>query len=264
MLAGNAHCRCALRRFLSVPVAPDRADGERPDQRYAQRCTRHRFPLPSRHAFICLRPFARVPTAHGSIQMFFPLLLLLGAYLAGSVPFGYLVCRARGMDVRQVGSGNIGATNVARVAGKLYGILVLLLDLAKGFGPVSLALLSLSTHPQHDLWIAAVMLAAVLGHVFSLFLRFRGGKGVATALGVTLAVCPVGGTAGLLLYVLLYLATRISSVGSLAGALGATIVVWVRGAPRPIGVAVAAITLLIVLRHHANLRRLLRGEERRV
>lgn len=196
--------------------------------------------------------------------MLMPLLMVLAAYLAGSVPFGWVVCRARGVDVRQVGSGNIGATNVARAAGKPLGVLVLLLDLAKGLGPTLGAGTVLAAHPQRDVWVAAVMLAAVLGHVFPVFLRFSGGKGVATALGVTLAICPLAGGVGLGLYALLYAATRISSVGSLAGTIATTTTVGLCGAPFPIVAAAAAITLLIVARHRANLQRLLRGEERRV
>jgi glycerol-3-phosphate acyltransferase PlsY len=196
--------------------------------------------------------------------MIVPWLMVLGAYVAGAVPFGYLICRARGVDVRTVGSGNIGATNVARAAGKPLGALALLLDLAKGLGPTLAARAALAAHARRDVWVAAVMLAAVLGHVFSIFLRLRGGKGVATALGVTSAVCPLAGGAGVAIYALLYATTRISSVGSLAGTAAAMITVWACGAPRPIAVAATAITLLIVVRHHANLRRLFRGEERRV
>lgn len=196
--------------------------------------------------------------------MIIPLLMVLAAYVAGSVPFGWLAGRLRGVDVRRVGSGNIGATNVARAAGKPLGALVLLLDVAKGLGPTLAAGLVLAAHPQRDAWVAAVMLAAVLGHVFSLFLLLSGGKGVATALGVILAICPLAGGVGVGFYGLLYVVTRISSVGSLAGTIAATVSVALCGSPPPQIAAAVAITLLIVARHHANLRRLLRGEERRV
>ncbi len=189
-------------------------------------------------------------------------LLPIAAYLCGSIPFGYLICRARGIDVREQGSGNIGATNVARTLGKRSGALVLLLDLAKGLIPVLVARWVVGDQPGADRWIGAAMLAAVAGHVYPAFLRLRGGKGVATAFGVILAVCPLAGALGFVVYVGLYLATRISSVGSLGGTLTAVVTLWLLGARLEIGLAGSMIMLLILLRHRGNLARLRRGEER--
>jgi glycerol-3-phosphate acyltransferase PlsY len=188
-------------------------------------------------------------------------LLVLSAFLAGAIPFGLLICRLRGVDIRQIGSGNIGATNVARALGKRFAILVLLLDVGKGFGPTLAARLLLPPGPLAESALAAVMLAAVLGHVFTPFLRFRGGKGVATGLGVFLAISPIAGGAGLVLYLGLYLIFRISSLGSLAGTVAAVIALFLTGVPRVQGLVGIGIALVIVAKHHENIRRLLRREE---
>ena len=191
--------------------------------------------------------------------------LALGlSFISGAVPFGLLLCKAKGVDLRQVGSGNIGATNVARALGKRWGIIALVLDLFKGLLPVLLVRHLLAGHPSLELITAGVMVAAVMGHMFTPFLACRGGKGVATGLGVMLAVCPLAGAVGMALYVGLYAAFRISSVGSLAGSLSAPLVMYLAGAAGPAVVAGLIIALLILIKHQANIRRLLRGEERRV
>jgi glycerol-3-phosphate acyltransferase PlsY len=144
-----------------------------------------------------------------------PALLVLVAYLLGSFPTGVLLARARGVDLRKVGSGNIGATNVGRALGRGWGVLVLVIDAAKGFLPVFLAKL-LGQGP----WVlAAVGLAALLGHSFSVFLRGKGGKSVATALGAALAIAPLPALGSLALYLILLVTLRISSVGSISGVL---------------------------------------------
>ena len=137
------------------------------------------------------------------------------SYLSGSVPFGLLIARAvTGADVRTVGSGNIGATNVARAAGRGAAIATLVCDALKGLLPV---LLVARVIPESGWAQAACAVAAVLGHCFPLWLRFRGGKGVATGLGVALGLAPVAALAGGLAWLLFYRLLRISSVGSLAG-----------------------------------------------
>jgi len=183
------------------------------------------------------------------------------AYLCGSVPFGPLICHAKGIDLRSVGSGNVGATNVGRALGMAWAVLVLLLDAAKGFLPVWLAA-ALVPVPRRPLWVAATMVMAVLGHVFSVFLRFRGGKGVAAGLGVTLAVSPIAGICGLAVYAVVYAVTRISSVGSLSGVVVTLVVMWLLQAPAALLVAMIVICLVIFVRHGANMRRLFDGEER--
>jgi acyl phosphate:glycerol-3-phosphate acyltransferase len=188
-------------------------------------------------------------------------LLLALAYLSGSVPYGLLVSRARGIDIREVGSGNIGATNVARGLGKAWALLVLLLDAAKGALPVLAARHLLGGGP---LLVGLAALGAVLGHVFPLFLRFRGGKGVATSLGVFVAASPLSALAGVAVYLLLYAALRISSVGSLGLTLGVLGAELLLRTPRELLLCSAAICALVWAKHHENLRRLLHGQEGKV
>jgi len=192
-----------------------------------------------------------------------PLVVL--AYLSGSVPYGYLLARAvAGVDVRRVGSGNIGAANAARAGGRGLGVVVLLLDALKAVLPLLLARAVLSGAPSRDAWITAAAAAAFAGHVFPVWLRFRGGKGVATGLGVFAVLAPWAALAGAATYGAVYGATRISSLGSLAGtAVCCAGGFWVYGARSPIPWAGLAIALVIVLRHRENLRRLRSGEERR-
>jgi len=178
--------------------------------------------------------------------------------LAGSVPTGVLVARVRGVDLRKVGSGNIGATNVGRALGKGWAIFVLIADAAKGYGPV---LLARRLSPEPWLW-AAVGLGTVLGHSFSLFLRGRGGKGVATSLGAALALAPLAAGAALGVYVVLYALFRISSVGSLAGVTAFPVLLALLGPRQPALIAFGAATaLLVIARHKDNIKRLARGEE---
>jgi glycerol-3-phosphate acyltransferase PlsY len=184
-------------------------------------------------------------------------LAVLGAYLAGSVPFGLFVTRlVSGRDVRTVGSGNIGATNVARAAGPTAALSTLLLDGAKGFVPAYFATKSADS----TVLGAACGVAAVVGHCFPVWLRFRGGKGVATGLGVALALAPLGALAGAAVWLAAYAAVRISSVGSLAGAAAALVCAGAT-ANRPAFCAMTAIACLIAVRHRSNVARLLSHEE---
>ena len=186
-------------------------------------------------------------------------LLVLLAYLSGSVPYGALLTRwLKGVDVRSAGSGNIGATNVARVAGRGLGVLVLLLDAAKGAVPVALSFLITGNSEVH----AAVGFAAVLGHVFPLWLRFRGGKGVATALGVIAVIQPWAALAGFAAYAVLFALLRVSSIGSLAGGLAAAFVAVLSKGPRPYSIITLALFALMVFTHRGNIRRLLARAEK--
>ncbi|MBI3181793.1 MAG: glycerol-3-phosphate acyltransferase [Myxococcales bacterium] len=192
----------------------------------------------------------------------YPVALVALGYLAGSVPFGVLLTRwVKGKDVRSEGSGNIGATNVARVAGKKLGVVVLLLDAAKGALPVLLAMQLL---PEALRLHAAVGLAAFVGHVFPVWLRLKGGKGVATAFGVLLVLAPAAALAGGLVYGALVLALRVSSIGSLAG--GAATVAAAFLLRRPLEYAVLAAVLygLMLFTHRGNIARLVRRSERRL
>jgi glycerol-3-phosphate acyltransferase PlsY len=182
------------------------------------------------------------------------------AYLLGSIPFGVLVARAKGVDLRTVGSGNIGATNVARALGKKWAIAVLLADAAKGFVPVWLG-------RRFQLPPTAVALAggaAIVGHMFTLFLRGRGGKGVATSLGVALALSPGAALVGFGVYIVVFAASRLSSLGSLLGVWTFSVVFSIRH-PTPIPLIVLALSgaALVTLRHRENIGRLVRGEEKR-
>jgi acyl phosphate:glycerol-3-phosphate acyltransferase len=192
------------------------------------------------------------------------LLVVLG-YLAGSIPFGFVLGRfVLGIDIRKVGSGNIGGTNVARAGGKKLGIAVIVLDAAKAIIPVIVARRLFEGVPGGDVWTVAVAVAAFTGHLFPVWLEFKGGKGVATAVGIFLVLAPYAALAGLVTYVVAYYATRISSVGSLAGtavcALG-TFVMY--GWTSPTSWGCLLIACLIVVRHHENIRRILSGEEKK-
>jgi acyl phosphate:glycerol-3-phosphate acyltransferase len=182
---------------------------------------------------------------------------LIGSYLLGTIPNGLLVARARGIDIRTVGSGNIGATNVARALGKKLGFLVLFLDALKGFVPTFLALRA----GLADEIVAGVGLAAILGHVFPIWLRFRGGKGVATGLGVFLALAPVAALISVVSYALIVLVTRISSLGSLVGATALIIGMVVTARPPVVLALAVAAWLIVVIRHRANIVRIIRGKE---
>ena len=186
-------------------------------------------------------------------------ILTLAAYLLGSVPFGYIISRYMfGLDIQKVGSGNIGATNVFRNLGWRAGLLTAAGDLGKGMLPVLLARF-LGAGP---FWTAVVGLAAVLGHCFPLFLRFRGGKGVSTTVAALLVIEPYG----FLIFGVLWLAVAFStgriSLASLGAAAGTPVLLIVLG-PAPPGLLFFswAAAVIIFLRHHENVERLLRGDE---
>jgi len=189
-------------------------------------------------------------------------LSLAAAYLIGSIPFSFFVARAFGVaDVRRVGSGNVGATNVLRSAGSTAGAVALALDLAKGALAVAHAGRLAPAQP-----LAAPLSAflVVLGHVYPVWLGFRGGKGVATGLGAFAVLEPVAALHALPVFLLVVATTQLASLGSMLGALGlAALTFFFRGADA-VALAAAATTALIVWRHRANLRRILDGTERRL
>ncbi len=189
-------------------------------------------------------------------------LLCFGSYVLGSFPTGLLVARARGVDIRAVGSGNIGATNVARALGKPWAIAVLICDALKGFLPVFAAR---QMPAQFSATTAALAgLAAIVGHMFTIFLRGHGGKGVATSLGVALGLSPPLALVCFAVYAIAYAATRLSSVGSLLGIWAFPVVALIHGGIAREFIALSVATaLLVTLRHRENLRRLLRGKETR-
>lgn len=194
------------------------------------------------------------------------LFLVAIAYLSGSVPYGLLLTRKlTGVDVRTIGSGNIGATNAARAGGRGLGLLVLALDVGKAVVPVLAARALLRGAPAADLWLTAVACAAFAGHVYPVWLRFHGGKGVATGLGIFVVLAPWAALAGLTAYALVYGTTRTSSLGSLTGTVlccATTFLLW--GPRSPIPWAGLFIALVVIWRHRENIRRLLRGEEKKL
>ena len=189
--------------------------------------------------------------------------LILVSYLIGAIPFGLLVGRLAGADVRREGSGNIGATNVGRVLGKKLGILTLVCDVAKGFMPVWGAALMLShTTAASELIVVMCGLAAVVGHMFPVYLKFKGGKGVATALGVFLFVSPWSILISLILFVAAVARSGYVSVGSLTATALLPLWLWIFGASPEIRVVAVIIVLLIWFKHRSNIGRLRRGEEK--
>ncbi len=182
----------------------------------------------------------------------------------GSIPFGLLIGKRQGVDVRGVGSGNIGATNVARNLGKKLGAVVLLLDALKAAIPTGVARYLVSEGELSLDYLALVAIFAIVGHCYPVWLRFRGGKGVATSLGVFLVIDPALAGIGVAIFAALYAAFRRASIGSISAAVAFPILLWAFGRPEPLvqlGIAGAAI---IVVKHRSNIMRVLRGEENRV
>ena len=208
----------------------------------------------------------------------------IAAYLLGSIPFGFLVAKAKGVDIRNVGSGNIGATNAMRVLGKPAGILVLLLDALKGFGACFLGALIYSYYfhqfsglhstvdfiplpsqegMEHFLIIAGIF--AVLGHNYPCWLKFKGGKGIATTAGVYLALAPWALLVALIVFILAVLITRYVSVGSIAAAFALPVTVWIMSPGNPfLGIVTTALGLMAIYKHRSNIKRLMAGTENRL
>jgi glycerol-3-phosphate acyltransferase PlsY len=201
------------------------------------------------------------------------LVSVLAAFLCGSVPFGYLIGKLNKVDLRKCGSGNIGATNVWRVLGKGWGTLAFLLDFLKGFLPVLLLSAYFSIIPALDqpkgfsleLILVAAALAAILGHNFTPWLGFKGGKGIATSAGVLAALLPISLGVIFVVWAVFFAIWRIVSVASMAAAIALPIATWFfyPGHFVLFGFTVAA-TLLTLVRHQANIGRLFRGEEKRI
>jgi glycerol-3-phosphate acyltransferase PlsY len=188
-----------------------------------------------------------------------PIILTILSYLLGSVPSGFLVGSSAGVDVRGEGSGNIGATNVARTLGWKKGLLTLGFDVAKGFLPVLAAqLLDLGAGAA-----AAAGLAAFAGHLYPVFLGFKGGKGVATAAGVYIAAMPLGVLVLVGVFALVVVASRRVSPASMAAAVLAPAVAWALSYPQEVAWMSLVIGILVVVRHRENIRRLVAGEEAR-
>lgn len=185
--------------------------------------------------------------------------IVLG-YLAGSVPFAYLLARLRGVDVRVAGSGNVGAANVLRTTGAWRGVFVMALDMAKGISAVVLAH-GLSTNTPVTALSGA---AAVVGHIYPVWLRFHGGKGVAVAAGVFTVLTPGATGAAAMVFLVIAWATRYISLASISATLALPPMAWLFGAPDIVVLVAAGTALLILFRHRSNWHRLRMGTERRM
>jgi acyl phosphate:glycerol-3-phosphate acyltransferase len=218
------------------------------------------------------------------------ILTALGAYLLGSIPTGFLVAKAKGIDIRSVGSGNIGATNAMRVLGKPAGIFVLLMDALKGFAactlfvnlfvryftvgpaplgegetqPIFAATMGFTPEQLATLQIIAGIFA-VLGHNYTCWLKFKGGKGIATTAGVYLALAPWALLVGLIVFILAVLITKYVSAGSISAAIALPATVWIMSPQNLLlGIVTTALGVLAIYKHKSNIQRLMAGTESRL
>jgi glycerol-3-phosphate acyltransferase PlsY len=192
-----------------------------------------------------------------------PWLLLAASYLLGAVPASYLAGKwARGIDLREHGSGNLGATNTFRVLGARVAAPVMLFDVAKGFVPAFVFPRWVpSAETLH--WALAYGVAAIVGHVFSVYVRFKGGKGVATGAGVFLGLAPLGVGIAFVVWIVVLRAGRMVSLASILAALTLVAALWIRDYPTEIRLLGTGVAAFIVFAHRANIRRLTKGEEPR-
>jgi acyl phosphate:glycerol-3-phosphate acyltransferase len=198
--------------------------------------------------------------------------LLLGSYLLGSIPFGYLAGRLRGIDIRRAGSGNVGATNVVRVLGKRYGYPVFALDVLKGFWAVKISMLVAPGQPPEwnspQIFGMLAAMSCVLGHLYPPWLQFKGGKGVATSAGALLALTPVAALVGVVIWIIVFWLTGYVSLASITAAVGLPIGILVIGwqnpnKVKPLVYCSACVAAVVIWRHRSNLSRLIRGTESR-
>ena len=198
--------------------------------------------------------------------------VLIGSYLLGSIPFGYLAGRLAGIDIRKVGSGNVGATNVVRVLGKRYGYPVFALDFLKGFGAVMISMLMAPGRPAEwnspEIFGILAAMFSVLGHLYPPWLKFEGGKGVATSAGALLALAPVATLVGVAVWIVVFWLTRYVSLASIIAAVLLPIVILVARSHyqengKPLVIASVCVAAVVIWRHRSNLSRLMRGTEPR-
>jgi acyl phosphate:glycerol-3-phosphate acyltransferase len=190
------------------------------------------------------------------------LLTAIVAYFIGSIPTGYLFGRARGVDIRTTGSGNIGATNVFRTLGKTAGVAVLLIDAVKGFVPTKFLLFG-ATPETHEYHAMVAGLVAILGHNYTCWLRFKGGKGIATSAGVVIALVPYGLLITLAVWLIVFAASRYVSLASVVAALVLPLAVWAVGRSPTMITLCAILGGLAIYKHRTNIQRLLAGTEHR-
>jgi glycerol-3-phosphate acyltransferase PlsY len=215
------------------------------------------------------------------VPFFSYIFVAIAAYLLGSIPTGYLVARAKGIDIRKVGSGNIGATNAFRVLGKPAGIFVLLVDALKGFAAAAwispliynwiephyfgLAPGFHAASPELQMRYKVIAgICAVLGHNYTCWLKFKGGKGIATTAGVYFALAPLAAGIALATWIVLTILTRYVSVGSIAAAIALVASVWIFEKNLLLGIVTTALSALAILKHKKNIQRLIAGTENRI
>jgi len=198
--------------------------------------------------------------------------LLIGSYLLGSIPFGYLAGRLEGIDIRKVGSGNVGAANVVRVLGKRYGYPVFALDVSKGFAAVMISMQMAPGPPPEwnspEIFGIVAAISSVLGHLYPPWLKFNGGKGVATSAGALLALTPVATLIGVAIWIVVFWLTRYVSLASITAAVILPIVILVIGSHdphngKPLVYSSICVAAVVIWRHRSNLSRLMRGTEPR-
>ena len=185
---------------------------------------------------------------------------ILFGYAVGSVPFAYLLARRAGIDVRVAGSGNVGAANVLRTSGTPLGLTVMILDIGKGAATVLAAYAGAGSGNS----VAAAGAAAIVGHIYPIWLRFHGGKGVAVAAGVFSVLAPLATVLAAAVFFAIVWFTRVVSVGSVAATVTLPSAAWLTGSPPPVVAAAIGTGILILFRHRANLRRIAAGTERRM
>jgi glycerol-3-phosphate acyltransferase PlsY len=198
--------------------------------------------------------------------------LLVGSYLLGSIPFGYLAGRLGGIDIRQAGSGNVGATNVVRALGKAYGYPVFALDFLKGFTAVKISMLMAPGRPPEwnspEIFGIVAAISSVLGHSYPPWLKFKGGKGVATSAGALLALTPIATLVGVAIWIVVFWLTRYVSLASITAAVLLPIIVLVvksqdQNKGKPLVYSSVCVAAVVIWRHRSNLSRLIRGTEPR-
>ncbi|MCF7955373.1 MAG: glycerol-3-phosphate 1-O-acyltransferase PlsY [Phycisphaerae bacterium] len=206
------------------------------------------------------------------------ILLIVFAYLLGAVPFGFLIARYHGKDLRKIGSGNIGATNTGRILGKKWGIICMVLDSLKGLIPMLIGKALISDQPTAlELWLwLAVGCTAIFGHVFPVYLKFKGGKGVATSLGMVLGLFPyytIPGVVAFIVWVLAVFAWKYVSLASILAAAVFPVILfisiiasesWKFSNLWPLMIVALVMPILVVVRHAENIKRLLEGSETKV
>jgi acyl phosphate:glycerol-3-phosphate acyltransferase len=197
------------------------------------------------------------------------MVIAVAAYLLGSIPTGYLVARARGIDIRAVGSGNIGATNVFRMVGKTAGVIALIVDGLKGYAACTWLCdwgLTLLGGPTTNTELCRILagLTAVLGHNYTCWLKFKGGKGIATSAGVYFALAPLAAGIALGTWIIVFVLGRYVSVASIVAAVALPTAVWLTPNSLILRIVTIALGLLAIYKHKGNVQRLLNGTERRL